>query len=150
MSCCSFLDTGALNPHLLSPLYPLLRSRTPYLLHILIHTIAQHLLMRESPHFFALFSPTQLTSLVHRSQVLSRSNFLTFSFELWWEWHNMAAHVMRSSSRALIWYLGRWGSAGWCERHVAKYVICLCLVRVASMCRTNAYMCIVLVLPHID
>ena len=47
---------------------------------------------RKSPHVRTFCT----TSPAHRSQVLSRSNFLTFSFELWWEWHNMAAHVMHS------------------------------------------------------
>ena len=57
------LTQGVLNPHLRSPTDPLLCERMRDPLHILFTPIAQHLSMRENPHFFELFSPTHLTSL---------------------------------------------------------------------------------------
>ena len=52
-------------------------------------------------------SPTHLTLVLHRSQVVSRSNFATPSFWLWWESQLVVGCFMRSSSRAFVWYLGR-------------------------------------------
>ena len=140
--CAGWPNTGALNPHLRSPIDPLPCERMRDPLHILIKPIAQHPRKREKSQYGSNSSHL-LTSLPFRlwSQVLPRSNSTTISCGLGWESQDIAACVMRSSSRAFEWYLGQGGSAGWFARDPAACVTRLCSVRVASTCRASAWMC---------
>jgi hypothetical protein len=129
------------NQHLLPPTASLPGERTPCLLSMLIHPIAHHVPMCENLRLLEHVSPTHLTLVLHRSQVVSRSNFATPSFWLWWESQLEVGCFMRSSSRAFVWYLGRGGPAGLFARDPAGCVICMCSVHVASMCRVSTWVC---------